>query len=44
MLGTLIVWGEDSEGFWKMRISCTQSEVSDKLAELSDYEDHDFEF
>lgn len=44
MFGTLIVWGTDSNGFWKKRIKCYQSQINDKLAIVGNYEDYDFEF
>lgn len=44
MFGTLVVWGTDSDGFWKQRIPCYQSEVVRYLALVGDYDDYDFEF
>ncbi|GIN88672.1 hypothetical protein J6TS2_50580 [Heyndrickxia sporothermodurans] len=44
MFGKLIIWGNDTNGFWKKSIPCYQSEIDFHLAKIGDYEDYDFEF
>lgn len=43
MEGQLLVWGYDSNGFWKRRIDCKHDEVHSLLATINGYDDYDFE-
>lgn len=44
MYGTLTVWGYDEDGFWKRNIDCKSDEADDILANISGYDDYDFEY